>query len=104
VSILIILYIINEFSYDRYHQNADQIYRIALTGQISGQPFETVATPVPLAPTMVMEFPEVINATRIFSSSNNTFFSYGDKKFYEKGILFTDSSFFNIFSKSVILL
>ncbi len=69
ISILIILYIVNELSYDRHYMDVENIYRVALSGQMAGQPFETVVTLAPLAFTMVENFPEVNNATRVFGST-----------------------------------
>lgn len=55
--ILLTLYIRHELSYDRFHQKADQIYRIA------GNRF--AATPAPWAPALVRDFPDVLQAVRI---------------------------------------
>jgi len=35
-SIIIFLYVENEYSYDRFHQHANEIYRIGITGNVSG--------------------------------------------------------------------
>jgi putative ABC transport system permease protein len=55
--ILLTLYIRHELSYDRFHQKADQIYRIA------GDRF--AATPAPWAPALVRDFSDVLQAVRI---------------------------------------
>ena len=103
VCILILLWVQDELSFDRFHKNADEIYRV-VEDQIGsdGNIFKIAYTPWPLGAALVKDYPEVINATRIFSSSQNTFFSYGDKQFYEQDILYADSSFFNIFSVELI--
>ncbi|UCE39063.1 MAG: ABC transporter permease, partial [Thermoplasmata archaeon] len=55
--LMISLYVLFELSYDRYHQNADRIFKV-----IAG---DQAVTPVPLAPALMDEFPEVETATRL---------------------------------------
>ncbi len=100
-SILILTYIGYERSYDGYHKNADDIYRIASRTTVSGQTNEYARTPAPVGPTMVQDFPEVLDAVR-FSPTVKRVFAYGDKNFFQEGVLYVDQSVFNVFSWKLI--
>lgn len=99
--ILMVLYVINEFSYDKFHENYDRICRVIRKYEASSNRPESLIgrTPAPLAPTIVKEFPEVVNGTRV-GEVNGTL-RLNNKSFIEKGI-FTDESFFEIFNFDLI--
>ncbi|MDZ7742384.1 MAG: ABC transporter permease [Bacteroidota bacterium] len=101
--ILIMLFIMNEFSYDKFHKDHQRIYRIAVKGQMSGDFFDVAVSPAPLAPALETEFPEVEKANRIRRTFQTSFFIYEDVKYYEEGILFADTGFFDVFSFPVIM-
>ncbi len=96
---LILLYVQDELRYDRFHEKADRIYRIAWINE-----HPQTRTPHPMAQAMVKDLPEVENAVslsplwgpgltrRIFS------IRYGDKRFDETNVLSVDTTFFKIFS------
>ncbi len=99
VFILIMLYVRTELSYDRYHANARNIYRI-----IQEQPANYFLgsnlfafTAGPMAPALVREFPEVLSATRI-SSSSEVLLGVGETTILEKRIHWADPQIFEIFS------
>ena len=93
--ILILLLVQFEISFDKYHKNADRIYRI-LQGQQGSDRLSNLTQP-PLAPTLKAEFPEVESATR-FYRTGKIHISYKDKNFFENGFCFTDPETFDIFS------
>ena len=95
--LLIILYIQDELSYDRFHEKSGQIYRICALGSIGNTPINQVYTCAPLPQTMITDYPEVIQAVRI-SGKRDIVLNYGDKTFYEDQILAVDSTFFDVFS------
>src|SRR6185369_15979729 len=64
-SLLIILYITDELSYDTFHANADRIYQVGLHGKLGGQDIRTSNTCPPMAAALVSEVPAVEAATRI---------------------------------------
>lgn len=99
--ILIFAYIRYELSYDTYHRNADNIYRIVSKRTVSGQTNELAISPAPVGPTMVEELPEVLNAVR-FSPTVKRVFSYQDKTYFEEGVLYVDQSLFDVFSFDMI--
>ena len=99
---LIMLWIQHELSYDRYHQHADNIYRVAremTQGTLQGEKIAT--TSPPLAPALRDEFPEIAEVTRI-GWRGGRLFSYGQNHFIERYIFLADRSFFKIFTVSFI--
>lgn len=99
--ILIFAYIGYELSYDGYHKNADNIFRIVSRRSVSGQTSELAISPAPVGPTMVEELPEVVDAVR-FSPTVKRVFAYQDRTFFEEGVLYVDQSVFNVFSFELI--
>jgi putative ABC transport system permease protein len=94
--LLIFMHISDELSYDRYHQNAELIFRVTYEINHSDSTTYTAQTPAPLGPAMSREYPEVKNAVRIFSRQDIVV-AYKNKKFYEN-FIFSDESLFDIFT------
>jgi len=94
--LLITLWIIDELSYDRFHKNANNIYQVFVHLEKNiDREFYTM--PLPLAPAIKDEFPEIIITTR-YERMQNVFLGYQNRKFYETSILAADPSFFKMFS------
>ncbi len=70
--ILIALYVQYEFSFDKYHKNTKNIYRVVRDkpGGTGVGITKTSVTPAPLAPLLVNEFPEIINAVKFIKKSD----------------------------------
>ena len=82
---LIMLYVKQETSFDRFHNNADRIYRLAVeTERAEGKEY-TAATPFPVAPVFKQEFPEVEYVTRIFIRGQ-VLIGSGEKRYVENNI------------------
>lgn len=82
--ILIMLFVADEMSFDNFHKNARDIYRIVEMQYYSGQPpFPVAVTPGPLAESLKAEFPEVELASRAnvswkaFQREDHRFDTYG---------------------------
>ncbi|MCX6302887.1 MAG: ABC transporter permease [Bacteroidia bacterium] len=90
------LYVINELSYDRFHKNYENIYRPKVVGRMAGGEIDQAITAAPMAQAILNDYPEVIHATRV-SGMGAWLIRFGDKKFNEDGILFADSTFFDVF-------
>jgi putative ABC transport system permease protein len=100
---IILLYIGHELSYDKFHKNADQIYRIATKIEFEGRIHEITQSPAPMAPALIQDFPEVLNAVRIYRVFwHRNFLRYKDKLFYEDCFFYADPSFFEIFTFPLI--
>lgn len=91
-SILILIWIKNELSYDQFHKDKDRIYRI--TCQVEN--IQAAISPAPLAPALQDQLPEVSEALRTSYQSNNLL-QVGDQKYEEKSIFYVDSNFFAFF-------
>ena len=70
-SLLIMLYVANELSFDRFHVGVDRIFRICMTGRIGGKDLHVARSVRPMASTLVNEFPEVEQATRKRTPGND---------------------------------
>jgi putative ABC transport system permease protein len=99
--ILIIFYIHHELSYDRFHQNADRIYRVSMQGLLNGEPMNIAVTPNPLAPALRIKFPEVLGAARIRKRGTMPV-TFADKEYIESGIIYADPALFEVFSFPLI--
>src|SRR5688572_23132949 len=84
-SLLIFLFINDELSYDRFHKDADNIYRVVKDFvNDDGSLIPDATTPAPLAPAMQKELPEVASITRIRPNWGRSYLiKYGDKKIPE---------------------
>ena len=100
-SIIIFLYAHKEFSYDRFHNNAQQIYRVTVNARVAENVFHHAVTPAPLARTMTREIPGVESTVRI-ARFGAWLVRYGNARYNEDNIIFTDSSFFQFFSFPLI--
>lgn len=99
--LLIALYIINEFTYDKFHRNADRIYQVDLHGKIGGQDIRTTTTCAPMSAALLTDIPEVESSLRIDNFGRSAFRN-GDKIFLEEKVFYTDSNFFHFFSFKLI--
>ncbi len=104
---LIFLYVQYEFSFDKYHENSDHIYRIVQKQVDRKHYIEVHGTNVigrthsPLASALEDEFPEVISAVRV-NFRSNVLLSTGKKIFFESNFCFADPSIFEVFSFQLI--
>ena len=96
--ILIVLHVIHEFSFDKFHEKADDIYRVCINGRISGDVFNVAVCASPTGEAMVRDMPEVLKSVRINKFSQTVFFSTENDRFYEEGMIFADSTFFDVFT------
>lgn len=93
---LIMLFVLDELSYDRFHEKADSIYRLNWDFKWSNQEGIGPGTPPPLAAALVNEIPEIVTATRIFPVAD-LITRCEDKVFNQSGILGVDANFFQVF-------
>lgn len=94
--LLITFYVLNELSYDRFHKNYENIYRIKVKGMMAGATLDQAITAAPMAQALLNDYPEVLHAVRI-NRSGAWLVKYGENRFNEDGVLFADSSFFSVF-------
>lgn len=96
-SILIFLWVQDELNFDRFHENAESLYRITADATT----IQVATTPAALAVALKAELPEVKNAGRL-SMRIESLFEVGNIKFKEKNGFFADSSLLQMFSFPLI--
>ncbi len=98
-SIFIFLYVVNELTYDRFHEKSDRIYRAWILGNMPGTEMRHAVTSPPMMEAMLMDYPEVESAVRL-RQMGGWLVRTGDRKFHEteREFIFADSSFFDVFS------
>jgi ABC-type antimicrobial peptide transport system permease subunit len=94
--IVILLFVQDELSYDRFHEHANRIYRIVVKLRYENQSDNFAHTQAPLAPALLQEFPEVVDAVRL--TSYRELVSHGQKQFWENSFMLADPSIFNLFT------
>jgi len=94
--LLILLWVQDELSYDKFHQNAENIYRIEQEQDYSGRLYHVNVTPYPCAPVWKDEVPEIIDATR-YANCGGRSLRYGEKSFVENEVTAVDPAFFTMF-------
>jgi putative ABC transport system permease protein len=100
VSFIIILFIVNELSYDECHRNRKVVFRVINHFKDFNKTLPS--TPFPLAETLIREFPQVKNATNIRNIEQFSIY-YNENEFKVGNTLATDSGIFNIFTFNIIL-
>ncbi len=98
----IMAYTNNELSYDQHHDNSENIYRIKLTGEMSGTSFEAAVCGGPVGEIIHREVPEVNMFSRFIQLPRAVLFNYNENKIYQEGILYADSSFLKMFTYNVV--
>ncbi len=99
--LLILMYVMDELSYDRFHEKSDRIYRVYLDARINDKDLLGAVTCMPLAQTLRQELPGVEASARIRHVGNFTV-RYEEKIFNEDGFYFADSTLFDVFTLPLI--
>jgi len=93
--ILILLWVQDELSYDRFHENADDIYRVIQDINFTDHSTTWAITQGPLGPSLKEDYPEIINAVRI--TGRGFRLAYNEKS-YDEGVGMADGSIFEMFT------
>lgn len=97
VCIMIFLYVMNEFSVDRFHASGKNIYRVFRNFDDNGMKRKVSFVAAPYGPTLKSDFPDVVKST-MRVEPGNSLIRYGEKSFNEKKLIFADTSFFSFFT------
>jgi predicted permease len=96
-TLLILLWVQDELSFDRFHDNARRLYRVEEDQHYSGSVYHVNVTPYPSGPVWKDEIPEIEDACR-YHWPSGMLFRYGDQVFYERNTVAVDPSFLTMFS------
>ncbi len=99
--LLILLYVLDELSYDKYNTNANRIYRVNNEIKFNGNYLDLAQTPALMGSTMVREMPQVEQYTRL-SWYGGFLIKKGNENIHEGRVGYADSSLFDIFTLPVI--
>jgi len=100
--ILILLWVQDELSYDRFHKNADRIYRIATDEYIGGKSSKHPATPLNISEALDNDFPEIEKYVRLYKQWRGLTVEHNNQKFFANYCFRVDASFFDVFTVPVI--
>ncbi len=95
-SIIIYLWVYDELSYDRFHENSERIYRVERDMQLEEERIHVPITPPPVGPKMLEDYPQVEAFVRI--ARDNVQVEDDNRDFINERLVYADSSFFNVFS------
>ncbi len=100
-SIVIFLYAHKEINFDRFHEHAKRIYRVAVHSRIADNTMKIAVTSTPLARTAKKEIPEVEEAVRV-ARFGAWLLRYDSLRYNEDLVIFSDPGFFKVFSFPLI--
>ena len=100
-ALLLIIYVSDELSYDRYHENADHIYRVSSKITEPDDQFTWNVAQIPMGPQVVQDYPEVQSFVR-FIPMNRALYKFEDKEYVEEDFFYVDSTLFDIFTYKIL--
>lgn len=100
-SFLILLWVQDELSYERFNANADSIYRVEEDQFYSGERYHVTVTPHPGGPVWKEKIPEIKDQTRV-NRLPRILFRQGENVFFETQVVAADSGLFRIFTLPLV--
>jgi len=97
-SLLILLWVQDEFSYEKFNQNGSVLYRVEEDQFYSGARYHVTVTPVPAGPVWKEKIPEIEEQVRVNLWLPRVLFQYKEKVFFETAIAAVDSSLLSVFT------
>jgi putative ABC transport system permease protein len=102
VCLLIVLYVMDELSYDRYNAGADRIYRLDADLNFNNTQFYAAASPKPLARTLLKDFPDFLQMVRL-NNYGDVMVKKGGNWIQDHHSVWADSTFFKVFTVPMIV-
>lgn len=101
---LIFIYVQDELSFDRFHRDYQNIYRVGLQAKVAGQEIMVPNTCTPLGPAMKSEITGIDEYVRLFPPAGGTrmAFRYEEQSNMEDDVYYVDSNFFTFFSFELV--
>src|SRR5580692_4588482 len=99
--LLILIYVADELSYDRWNVNADRIYRVDNEVKFGGNHMVLAVAAAPAGPAMLRDYPEVEKEVR-FRSNGGRLVKKGNQNIKEESVIMADSTLFDVFTLPMI--
>jgi putative ABC transport system permease protein len=105
--LLIVFYVVDELSYDKYNVKADRIYRITEVAKLNGNEASYAGSEKPLMEA-IKSFPEIEKMARfipketLFISSQKFYIRKGNNNLQERKVVYTESDIFDVFTLPVV--
>lgn len=100
--IVIAMYVVDELSYDKFHEKADRIYRINTDIRFGGTDLNMAVSSDPLGATLKKDYPQVEEFARLFGSDGPKLIKKGNDYINEVKVVHADSTLFNVFTLPTI--
>ena len=97
-TIMILLWVQYELSFDRYHENAGRIYRVATDFHYGSLQGKYAVSNHPVGPTIQRDFPEVEKAVRFHAVWGRPIVQYGDMQLVQEAMYYADNTVFDVFT------
>ena len=101
-AIFIILYILNEISYDRFYKRSEDIYRLYMDAKMADSEFKGAWNAPIMGPVLNEEIPEIETFCRVDFAGNRLMWATPENKYLENCIMYADSTFFDVFSIALL--
>lgn len=101
-TLLILLWIQDEYSFEKFNKNADELFRVEEDQFYSGARYHVTVTPHVAGPVWKQKIPEIKEQTRIYQWMPRLLFRKDEKVFFETSTGAVDSVFFKMFSVDFI--
>lgn len=101
--ILILLYIQDELGYDRYHPDADRVYRIVDDIESGGQTVQTAGSPTGWGPVLKRDFPEIELLVRMRGTESAWLVDLGNTIYYERKVIWAEPDLFEMFTIPLVV-
>ncbi len=99
--LIIMLFVVDELSYDRFNEKTDEIVRVVFKAKIEGEDVREAVVMPPVAETLKREFPEVEDATRL-RRMGEPLVDYSNTTFKNSKYAWADPNFFAVFTLPII--
>ncbi|WP_400077340.1 FtsX-like permease family protein [Winogradskyella sp. R77965] len=101
--VIISMFVIDEISYDRYHEKADRIYRINSDVIFGGTELSMAVTSDPMGEALKSDYPEVEDYVRLYASNGSKLIKKGNEYINEGAVAHADSTLFKVFTLPAII-
>jgi putative ABC transport system permease protein len=99
--LLIMLFVLDELSYDRYNKKANRIYRVDGDMKFGGNHYILAVAPDPMGPTLKKDFPQVEQYVR-FRGNGGILIKKGNENVQENNVIYADGTLFDVFTLPMI--